>query len=118
MAERVVDPRFAARMRDLLHERGMSFRALGARTFYAKSHLHAIAAGRKQPTVEAAARIDEVIAAGGSFSARALHRHAAPVLPDYMLPSVYLALPALPLTTSGKLDRNALAGAAAVPVDG
>jgi len=33
-------------------------------------------------------------------------------------PSVYLALPALPLTTSGKLDRNALAGAAAVPVDG
>ena len=67
MAERVVDPRFAARMRDLLHERGMSFRALGARTFYAKSHLHAIAAGRKQPTVEAAARIDEALGGGGEL---------------------------------------------------
>jgi amino acid adenylation domain-containing protein len=59
-----------------------------------------------------------VAADGAAPTAAALHRHAAPVLPDYMLPSVYLALPALPLTTSGKLDRNALAGAAAVPVDG
>jgi hypothetical protein len=67
MADRVVDPRFAPRMRDLLRERNMSFRALGARTFYAKSHLHALAAGVKQPTVEAAARIDEALGAGGEL---------------------------------------------------
>ena len=59
-----------------------------------------------------------VAADGAAPTAAALHRHAAPVLPDYMPPSVYLTLPALSLTTSGKLDRNALAGAAAVPVDG
>jgi amino acid adenylation domain-containing protein/non-ribosomal peptide synthase protein (TIGR01720 family) len=40
-------------------------------------------------------------------------------LPDYMLPAVWTALPALPLNTSGKVDRNALVRLAgeAVPLE-
>ncbi|MBF6047355.1 amino acid adenylation domain-containing protein [Streptomyces sp. NRRL B-1677] len=37
-----------------------------------------------------------------------LRRHLAALLPDYMLPAVALELEALPLTSNGKLDRDAL----------
>jgi acyl carrier protein len=37
-----------------------------------------------------------------------LRRHLQNRLPDYMLPALWLRVPALPLTPSGKLDRRAL----------
>ena len=41
---------FASAMRQLLYERGISYRALAVRTFYSKSHLHSLATGAKRPT--------------------------------------------------------------------
>jgi hypothetical protein len=56
-------------MRELLAERGVSDRALAARTFYAKSCLNDLAHGRKLPTAEIAERVDEALGAGGEPAA-------------------------------------------------
>ncbi|MGQ0719757.1 MAG: amino acid adenylation domain-containing protein, partial [Pseudonocardiales bacterium] len=41
-------------------------------------------------------------------STAALRSHAGQILPDYMIPAVFVTLDALPLNASGKLDRRAL----------
>ncbi|MEQ4303165.1 helix-turn-helix transcriptional regulator [Plantactinospora sp. B6F1] len=62
---------FAARMRELRTERGMSLRKLAATAFYGKSYLHELETGMKEPTPQAAERIDEALGAGGALAALA-----------------------------------------------
>lgn len=50
-----------------------------------------------------------IVPAGqGSLDSAELRRYAGSRLPDYMVPSAFIALPELPLTPNGKLNRNAL----------
>lgn len=49
-----------------------------------------------------------VVAEGQEADAESLRRHLRGRLPGYMIPSVFVPCPELPLTPSGKLDRRAL----------
>jgi amino acid adenylation domain-containing protein len=49
-----------------------------------------------------------VVPRGPGATGPALRTALAQVLPDFMVPAIYVALPALPLTGNGKLDRAAL----------
>ena len=49
-----------------------------------------------------------VLAEGQEATVAGLRAALGETLPDYMIPSWFVPLPALPLTASGKVDRNAL----------
>jgi transcriptional regulator with XRE-family HTH domain len=68
MASRSVDPRFTQRMRETRQLRGLSLRELQRLVFFGKSYLHDLETGAKMPTVEAAKRVDEALAAGGELA--------------------------------------------------
>ncbi len=53
-------------------------------------------------------RIVAYVVADPPVDQEPLRRHLATQLPDYMLPSAIVCLPALPVTANGKLDRAAL----------
>jgi amino acid adenylation domain-containing protein len=49
-----------------------------------------------------------VTRSGADHPPAGLREHLREVLPDYMVPSAFMVLPALPLTGSGKIDHRAL----------
>jgi transcriptional regulator with XRE-family HTH domain len=60
---------FAARLRDLMRERDMTGRGLARRVPCDPALISRLMSGRQQPSARMAARIDEVLAAGGELSA-------------------------------------------------
>jgi pristinamycin I synthase-3/4 len=48
------------------------------------------------------------VASSGNFDEAVAKSTLSSVLPDYMLPTVYVALSAIPVTSNGKIDRRAL----------
>jgi len=48
------------------------------------------------------------VAEDASITARILHDRLARALPDFMVPAIYIAMDALPVTANGKLNRRAL----------
>ena len=53
-------------------------------------------------------RLVAYLVPGEGYAAEAVRAHVAARVPDYMLPSAFVALEALPVNSSGKLDRRAL----------
>lgn len=53
-------------------------------------------------------RLVAYVVASDPWDHGALSRHLAATLPAYMVPGAFVALPALPVTANGKLDRKAL----------
>ena len=41
----------------------------------------------------------------GSVEEPSIRKHLSALLPDYMLPNVYVKLPCMPLNMNGKIDR-------------
>jgi transcriptional regulator with XRE-family HTH domain len=68
MPRPLVDPRFAATLRRLRGERGLSLRALAAAAYVSKSLLSELENGRKGPSKELAIYLDRALQAGGALA--------------------------------------------------
>jgi acyl carrier protein len=53
-------------------------------------------------------RLVAYVAADAKLAMQELRRHLTAKLPDYMIPSAFISVDALPLTSNGKVDRAAL----------
>jgi len=69
MARSIVDARFAATLRRLRTERGLSLRALARLTHHGKTLLHELETGVKEPTTDMAGRLDAALQAAGELAA-------------------------------------------------
>jgi len=70
--------------------------------------------GYVEPAVasaDGARRLAAFCVSGATLDPAGLRAHMSAWLPDYMVPDVFVQVPALPLTRNGKIDRAALAAA-------
>lgn len=65
----IVDPRFAIELRRLRQARGLTIRQLAVAVYYGKTLIHDLETGRRRPTVETAAALDQALDAGGRLAA-------------------------------------------------
>ena len=65
--------------------------------------------GLREPALAAVLEVGEVPAERAEQLVEAAREHCAQVLPDYMVPTLWHTLPALPVSPSGKADRKLLA---------
>ncbi|MFF3852875.1 helix-turn-helix domain-containing protein [Micromonospora sp. NPDC002575] len=77
----VTDGRFGAELRRLRMSAGLSLRQLAPRVLSSRGHLHDLEMGRRQPSTELAARLDDVLESGGFLSGM-LHPAPAPRDPE------------------------------------
>ena len=65
--------------------------------------------GLREPALAAVLEVGDVPAERAEQLMEAAREHCAQVLPDYMVPTLWHTLPALPVSPSGKADRKLLA---------
>lgn len=65
--------------------------------------------GLREPALAAVLEVGDVPAECAEQLVEAAREHCAQVLPDYMVPTLWHTLPALPVSPSGKADRKLLA---------
>jgi transcriptional regulator with XRE-family HTH domain len=75
-----VHPQFRHRLRELREAVGLSLRELGKLVSYSHSYLWELEAGSKRPSVQAAARLDEALGAGGNLATLVAARPVLPTL--------------------------------------
>ncbi|QSQ14848.1 non-ribosomal peptide synthetase/type I polyketide synthase [Myxococcus landrumensis] len=94
---------------------GLDFEPLRRQLDLREHHvlLHSLLGGGVE-AVAAVARPHAKVGPGTSL-AEALRQHLAAKLPDYMVPSTFVLLDTLPLTSNGKVDRDALRPPGEVP---